>query len=280
MAEVDLVVNTFERTYREVLGADLLLEIERTNLSSFARRVALINNVDDRADAERMAHDAVQRGAITHYAFVADRLPQALEQTGVKTEEFGPIGHYTDWALTATCLEGSPWLLCWDADTRLAEPCDWIAPAIELMERDPRVMVVSPCPVQARDGQASADFSLDRELERSGDFALTQGFSDQLFLCRREELAAPIYHERCIARWRYPMAAIAPIFEARVDSWMRHHDRLRGVHLSSAFEHPRDKEGLGHMPHIPRQRLLRLAGIVLYAALRRLPLRPRCCRVL
>ena len=268
MSEVDLVVNTYERTYRKVLGTGLLKEIEQENRFDFARRVVVINNVECRAEAERLAMRAVDLGWISAFVFVEDELDRALSLTNVSLQDIEKTQHFSDWAFVTVTMEGSPWVLHWDADVRLDQPYDWVSPSLELMSRDRRVMVANPSPLEVE------------PIETYGDFVLTQGFSDQVFLCRRSDFSGPIYKERCIARWRYPMIAFEPIFEARVDSWMRHHDRLRAVHLGSRYTHPKQGEG-DHYPQMSPVQGARWAfGICLTAVLRRLPKTPDCCRAL
>lgn len=268
MPDVDLVVNTFEKTYRSVLGTNMLEQIECENRFAFARRVVLINNVDDREDAESLAQEAVERGWIDAYAFIDEHLPSALAKTAVPEAEMQRTGHFTDCALVAVTIEGSPWLLYWDADVRLAEPHDWVSPSLELMQSDERVMAANPSPLEVK------------AIERREGFVLTQGFSDQLFLCRRREFAQPIYGERCVARWRYPMIAIEPIFEARVDSWMRHNERLRAVYMNARYVHPKHGEGDRYPGMTLSERLRRFSGLVVIAILRRAPWTPRCSRAL
>src|SRR5262249_15840677 len=155
---------------------------------------------------------AVARGAIDRFVLVADELGRALRRTGLSQEDLGRIAHYSDAPLVAVTLEGAPWVLYWDADVRLREPIDWIAPSIELMDRDPRVLVANP---------NWTDPTVEREaIERAGEFTLGQGFSDQVFLARRAELAAPIYGRRCLALYRYPLSHIGDVFEARIDAHM------------------------------------------------------------
>jgi hypothetical protein len=269
---VDLVVNCYERSYREVLGADLLNRIAAENRFAFASQTVLINNVDERADAQRRADAAVMRGAIDRYAFVADRLDGALDVTGLTRGDLGRVAHYSDCALVAVALDGAPWLVYWDADVHLREPVDWISPSIGLMERDARVLVANPNWVYP---------SLENEtLEQAGDFALGQGFSDQVFLARREDLARPIYAQRCLSLYRFPLSHIADVFEARVDAHMRHHDRLRATYRPAVYVHPHEGAGASYPAETTAERLRGLWHAALLRALRTSPLRPRCCRTI
>lgn len=270
MPDVDLVVNTFERSYRDVLRPGVFSGIADENRFRFARRVALVNNVDDPAHVRELAQPLLDSGEIDELHFVADQLPEAMRVTGITDKDLSRIPHYTDCSIAAVTLPGSPWLLYWDADLHLDPPLDWITPSIEFMEADPRILVASP------DWEPS---TLEQEMiERRGVFAVTRGFSDQLYLVRRAELARPIYHERCIARLRYPLAHIGDVFEARVDAHMRHHDRLRAIHTGARYTHPADTAGASHPPAGGLERVRKLRNDVLRAALARSPWRPRCCR--
>jgi hypothetical protein len=227
---VDLVVNCFERSYREVLAPGFFPLIVSHNQFAFARRVALINNVTDPADACRRADELLAADEIDAWRFVADLLPAALARTGLTERDLGKLKHWSDCPLAAITMAGSPWLCYWDADVRLAEPVDWITPTIALMDRDPRLLVGSP---------AHDMLDLEREaVERVPGFALGYGFSDQCFLARRHALAKPIYGHCCLAGARYPTAHLANIFEQRLDAHMRVNHRLRAVALEAVYVHP------------------------------------------
>jgi hypothetical protein len=224
MSDVDLVVNCFERTYRDVLATGRFARIERDNETRFALRTALINNVDDERDALARAERLIETGEIDRAVLVKDRIDAALQRTGVARED---LSWHLDWALVAVTLDGPDRMLHWDADVRLRAPSDWVGPATELLERDPRVLVANP---------NWEDATLEREtVEHAGAFALGLGFSDQVFLGSRAELGRPIYGQRCVARWRYPYP---DSFEARLDAHLRHTGRLRATHRATVYEHP------------------------------------------
>ena len=223
-AAVDLVVNCFERSYRDVLAPGFFDRIARQNRRRFDQRTALVNNVDDRADAEARAAARVAAGEIHRVVFVADVLDRALERTQLRRDE---LSWHLDWALAAVTLDGPDWMVHWDADVRLREPADWVGPALGLMEHDRRVLVANP----NWEIPNLAAFTW----EEHGAFALGHGFSDQVFMGRRSELGRPIYGQRCLARWRYPYP---DSFEARVDAYLRHAGRLRATFRSAVYEHP------------------------------------------
>jgi hypothetical protein len=262
--EVDLVVNCFERSYRKVLAPGFFAQIEGDNARAFASRTVVINNVEDREDASALAAARVGAGEIDRYVFVADRLDTALA-------ELQPIPYFTDFAIVAATLDGPDWMVMWDADVRLRTPFDWVTPAIELMERDPRIMVANPnWPVDNLD-----EFTA----EVDGDFAIGQGFTDQAFLARRSELGRPIYRQRCVALRRYPLSYVGAIFEARVDAHMRHAGRLRATHRSAVYEH--EVEMGTSWPSLSlRERVLQARDHLIIRLLKALPWRPAHLRQL
>ncbi|HTC73145.1 MAG TPA: hypothetical protein VK655_09670 [Solirubrobacteraceae bacterium] len=270
--QVDLVVNTFERNYRAVLTPGFFRRIEDQSCFPFTSRVALINNVVDLADAEARAEALVKTGELRSYCLVDQMLPRALSVTGLRERDLGRLRHYSDCSLVAVTLPDAPWLLYWDPDIYLEQPLDWVTPAIERMEEDRRVMVANPL---------WEDPTLDRTtLGYDGDFALGRGFSDQIYLVRRAEFAAPIYRQRCIARYRYPVSAISYVFEARVDAWMRHHDRLRLTYLPARYRHPLHTTGSARERSRPLEGFRRLRNGIVLKALDASPWKPACCRLM
>jgi hypothetical protein len=276
MSDVDLCVNCYERTYREVLAPGFFATLVADHAHRFARRTALVNNVIDRADVERLVAERKAAGELDACFFVADRIQEALRRTGVAAAEIARAPYFTDWGLVLVTLPGPDWLVHCDPEVRLQAPCDWVAPAIALMDADARVMVANPrwyAPTPRHDTLARST------LERSGRFALGLGFSDQLFLCRRSELARPIYGQRCVATRRYPMANVSRSFEARVDAWMRHHGLLRANFLDAVYVHP-DEIGGAYPARSPIEKLRALVNQTLIAAAMRSPIKRRCWRAL
>jgi hypothetical protein len=274
---VDLVINTFERTFRQTLQPGVVAAVAQSNCRPFARRVVLVNNVDDRGHATRLAERLRRSGEIDDFHFVADRLEEALARTGLTRPLLQPLLHYSDAPLVAATLSGSPWLLYWDAEARLLEPCDWISPALELMRRDERVTVANPAwePADATGKRPGVEREAIETRER---FAVGDGFSDQLFLARRADLAAPIYRQRCISLIAYPAAHKAHVFEARLAAHMRHHGRLRATCLDAGYAIDGSGGGSSYPPQGVRETLRFVRNAVALRALGASPWRPRCLR--
>jgi len=269
LAEIDLVVNSFERTYRQTLAPGVFPGIEVENGRAFARRIALINNVNDAGDARVRAEALLSRGEIDAYIFVADRLERALQLCGLTPAELGRISHYSDCALVAVTLGGAPWLLYWDAEVHLERRYNWVDPAAEFMDEDRRVFAANPV-----SWRGEVNWST---LDHKGPFALGYGFSDAVFLGRRSEFARPIYRERCLISLRYPLSHVAADFEQRVDSYMRRHRRLRATHTGVIYHHP-ENVGLSYPAPTPIEALKHLRNHLIFRLLGKSHLPHPCLR--
>lgn len=242
---VDLVVNCFERTYREVLQPGFFANIVEQNQYPLDT-IAIINNVDDRADAEQRARALINSGELSAYYFVSDYIDEALKKTGLTEADLGTIPYFINWGLVAVCTPGNPYLVHWDADVYLETPGNWIGPGIDFLQQHPEVGMVNTnwrSPTLAKE-----------TLYEEGDFALGYGFSDQLFLVRREELSRPIYKHFCPATLRYPLSHLGSTFERRIDAYMRSQRRMRATYKPMRYIHP-DNEGASYPRYTLLQRL-------------------------
>lgn len=221
---VALVVNAYERTYRSVLAPGYFPALIASNQRDFDETVALINNVDDEADARSRAERLVSTGEITRFEFVADHVGRALVAAGLTMRSLRRHPYLLDYGLVMPHVCEAEWLLGWDAETRLDAPVNWVDPSVELLSRHPRLFHAS----LAWPGLESPEGYRAEEVGRLGDYSLNWGFSDQLFLVRRIELIGPRYRRFA------PMAAArhAPhptTFEYRVEAYQRASRRPRAT---------------------------------------------------
>lgn len=231
-ASVGLVVNTYERTYRSVLAPGFFPAIARSNCREFDEVVALINNVDDVRDARGRAEDLVARGEITSYAFVADHIDVALQEARLSPRVLRVRPFLLDYGLVMPHVVRTEWLLGWDAETRLVSPADWVDPSIVLMDQDSRIFHASVNWPPARPQDAGVEGDAVASI---GDFALSWGFSDQLFLLRRSALLGKKFSSFSPAA----IARHAPhpyTFEFRVESYQRARRKLRATLTTVSYE--------------------------------------------
>jgi hypothetical protein len=270
--DVDLVVNCFERTYREVLAAGFLERIVAENRFRFARRVVLINNVADEPAAVRLAQAGLDSGELDEVHLVSERLPEALRRTGLGLRDLGAGAPHSVPSLVAVTLDGAPWVVHWDAEVRLREPRDWISEALDAIMLDARLLVAAP--------RWDSPKLEPEVVERNPAFDLCFGFSDHVYLGRRAELGRPIYSERCVVRRRYPLAHRGYTFEARLDAYMRHHLRFRALHRAARYVHDDSAAGSTYPDLSPVERARLVANRALIAGVRASPFRAACCRTL
>ena len=264
-AEVELVFNCFERTIGRAVHPGVLSGLADAHGYPFSSRTLLVNNVDD-LDRWRPSLDGlVEAGAVDRWVAVADALPGALTATGLSRRDIEARQHWSDFGLVAVSLPGPDWVCYCDPEITLPEPGDWIGPAIALMEADGRVAVANPRWTTGTAAEDKAD-------EVSGDFFLGYGFTDQIFLTRRSELARPIYRSalpvvlRSPASLRYPASFDSTVFEMRVDAYMRAHGRLRATHRHIRYDHA-PEEGSSYRARTVAQKVRRLRNHALLKVL-------------
>lgn len=243
LPDVDLVVNCYERTYRQVLRPGFFDGIEAQNRRALIRHV-IINNVDNRSNAEKLARRLFDEGEIASFDFVADRLAEAQRVCGIPNRLLRRRPYFLNYALVMTITGSAPWLLGWDAEVELGEPTNWIDPAIELLQRRPDIYSAS-CRWPAR---AFDTFDSDT-VAADGVWRLNWGFSDQMFLVRRADVALPIYRRFAPAanahNFYYPWT-----FEARMEAYQRATRRYRATHSALRYSHndlvrgPQSRRGL------------------------------------
>jgi hypothetical protein len=242
---VEVLINCYETTVRTVLESEFLLGIFASNCFEFATRTVAINNVDDRSSAAAAAERLVASGTIDRYFFVADHADAALAAVGLSTQALGRIAHYSNWAFVGMHLAREPYLLHWDPEVTLLEPHDWISPSLAAFEREPLALCANPLWNPHRHSMET----IRREaLCETPDFFVGYGFSDQVYLIRTAEMQRSVYDYSHPESLRYPLAHIAPIFEQRVDSYMRRNHRLRLTYRHAGYNHPAELEGR-HYPN-------------------------------
>lgn len=246
---IDLVVNCYERTYRDVLRPGFMSNVVKSQCRDFDCVTVLINNVDDPPAAAALA--SAVKDEVDRYAFVHDLLPGALEKCGLSRRHLRRLTHFTDCCLVAVTMPGPAWVVYWDAGAVLREPGDWITPTVDLMTRNPQIAVGNP-------NNWHIGLAERESLYVQGDFAIGYGFSDVAFVGRRKDFSRHIYRRLAPASWRYPLAHIEPVFEQRIDAWMRCTGRQRATYLPLVVDHP-EAAGANYPAASPVDRLKRRA---------------------
>ncbi|MFK5633441.1 MULTISPECIES: hypothetical protein [unclassified Ornithinimicrobium] len=223
---VTLAVNCYERTYRQVLAPGYFPAIEQMNARTFEQVIALINNVGDPREAQDRAAALVDCGEITGFEFVSDWVPAALQHWRLGHRHFRRRPYLLDYGLVMPLVSSSEYILGWDAETVLEEPADWVSPSLDLLGSDSRVLHASlnwP-PARPQDAGVEGD-----AVARVGDFLLSWGFSDQVFLISRKNMLATdmkTFSPAAIARH----APHPYTFEFRMESYQRASRKVRATY--------------------------------------------------
>jgi hypothetical protein len=106
-------------------------------------------------------------------------------------------------------------------------------------------------------------------ISRDGPFDIGYGFTDQIFMVDRYRLAQPIYRHISPASWWYPTSHVAPIFEQRIDAWMRSERLTRATYRDVRYVH--DETMATHPAQGLANRVERKVRQQVFSALQRLP---------
>jgi len=219
-ADVTLVVNTFERTYRTVLTPAFFAQIAHDCQRQFEKVTVLINNVNDPDAVRELANGLCRDGVISSYVTVADELATCLARVKLRDADLGRLPHYSDCFIVAPFVVDTEYLLYWDADVRLLTPAPWVDEAMSLLASNPTLWVASPQPSEREYSQVA---------RRSAGVLYDYGFSDQLFLVRTHDFRQPLYGELAPASLRFPLSHVTYTAEQRVDSYMRNRGLQRAL---------------------------------------------------
>ena len=245
LPSVAFATSCWERDWKPILlDADYLGQKQIANQCfAFAEKIVVINNVKNRNEVLESAKKRVDEGILTRAVLAEEIAESVLSSFGLKREDFQPgsdadqyEGVNADWIyynalgpLSAIYAAKSDYLLYLTGDVRLDQPLDWIERAIRLMEKEPRYKVANP----VWNGKVD-EAKRESMCRKKGFFVSDKGFSDQLFLVRRSDFAAPIYGEVREDAAYFPRG---DVFEKRVFSAMRNRGWLRLTYGRGSYTH-------------------------------------------
>jgi hypothetical protein len=224
-ATVTFATAVWEKDWRLILQDTEYLAVKQIGNHCFAfdERLLIINNVSD-LNAVKLAaesHDAIDR------VEVADE--KVLEFFGLKKSDFNEWQYYNALApLSAIYHCKTEYLLYLTGDVYLKKPVDWIEKAIRFMEKKGAKVAN----LTWNDNYKEAK----RESRRStwNFYVADQGFSDQMFLVKRSDFAAPIYGEIRSDSNHFPRG---DVFEKRVFSFMKNRGWERITFRRGSYTH-------------------------------------------
>ncbi len=239
---VTFATTVWEKDWRQILLDPEYLPVKQieNHCFPFAERILVINNVVDLEAVKRAAQAWVERGVLSRYVVAQESV---LDFFHLKRGDFrmGSDAHLyqgvnPDWIyynalgpLTAVYECTSDYLLYLTGDVRMDQPVDWVRSSLEMMEKRPNYRVANP----VWNGKVD-EARRESSGKRRGFYVAKQGFSDQLFLVKREVFRAPIYGEIREDSSHFPRG---DVFEKRVFSYMKNRGWERITFKGGSYTH-------------------------------------------
>lgn len=231
----------YEKDWKQILlDKDYLEKKQISNhLFPFDQKVVVINNIQDYEPVIEVCQKKVDQGLLTDFVIVKDRVQEVLEFFGLKKSSFTSYDSTIksdDWIfnnsiapLTAIYSCKTDYLLYHTGDAFLAKPVSWIEKAIELLEKKEKFKVAN---LSWNENYQEVE---KESYKRKKDFFLAKrGFSDQLFLVKREDFQKPIYGSLRKEAAHYPWGEL---FEKRVFSHMLEFGWERIIYSKGSYTH-------------------------------------------
>jgi len=218
----------WERDWKFLLNDPNYLSVHQiqNHLFPFAERLLIINNVQDLEAVKKAADAKVKEGVLTRYVVAEDVLPFFELQRS----DFNDWQYYNALApLNAIYHCQSDYLLYHTGDVYLKEPVQWIDRALAFMEKDPNKKVAN---LLWNDNYKEAKKESWRQTWNF--FVSKSGFSDQMFLVKKEDFCAPIYGEIRPDGAHFPRG---DVFEKRVFSYMKNRGFERITFKGGSYIH-------------------------------------------
>lgn len=230
---MDVTASTkcWEGDYRTVLtseGIDRLLN----RLGPVARRQVVLNRIQDREGARRLADGLVASGAIDEWVWAEELWPGVAQRLDIPRRWFGPAWPYSVPELCELSLARTPLLVHQAGDVGFRGEPGWLVRAIPMLDRRDVSVVAA--------GSPSGEELRSESSRAMGDgWMASRSFSDQFFLVRPAELLRREVVTACHPDVsRFPKIGGALTFEARVDAWLHSTARWRCVDERNAYDHP------------------------------------------
>jgi len=242
---VTFATTVWEKDWRQVLLDPHYLptlQIEN-HCFPFSEKILIINNVTDLETVKQIAEEWIAKNILTRYVVASELAPTLLPFFQLKRSDFqmGADAHLyenvnTDWIyynalgpLAALFCCESDYLLYQTGDVRMPKPLNWIAKSVQKMEKNPLYKVANPV---WNENQREAKRESYR---KEGPFYIAkQGFSDQIFLVKKEVFCQPIYGEIRDDSAHFPRG---DVFEKRVFSYMKNRGWERIIHRGGSYLH-------------------------------------------
>jgi hypothetical protein len=224
--DVTFETKCWENDYRLLLSTNHLERMIENCNYDFKYKQLIINNVNDEKKIASMTKECIEKGIINEVFFASEYASRVLECYDIDVDSFEGGYYYSIAELVGIYQCKTPYLLHFSSDSYIPhryKASNWIQEAIEIMEQNKDIIVANPTwNYKWREAESESTDSVNEK------FWFSQGFSDQCYLINVENFKGKIYNYQHPASARYPKYG-GNLFEKRVDSFMRTHDKYRIV---------------------------------------------------
>jgi hypothetical protein len=238
MKKCTFVTSCWEEDWEKILLRPDYLKTKQiaNHQFPFDEKLLVINNVKNLPAVKRAAQEKIDQGVLTRFVATEEIEDEVMEFFQLKREDFRPQGVNLDWIyynalapLTAIYATNTPYLLYLTGDVYLDQPVSWIEKAMRLLERKPQ------CKVANLTWNHNYKEARKEAYKTSWNFFFSRkGFSDQMFLVKREDFRAPIYGEVREDTSHFPRG---DVFERRVFSFMKNRGWERITFRRGSYTH-------------------------------------------
>jgi hypothetical protein len=226
---VTLETKVWEKDWEYILKGNYLDKMISANNYNFSKKQIIINNVNNRQLVEKYCEKKVKEGIIDCFFAVEDYETEVLNHFDLTYDSFQGGYNYSIAELVGIYKCKTPYLLHFSGDSFLKKTSrNWIIEAIEIMKKQPEVIVANP----TWNGKFSEAKS--ESFDEIQNFYVGYGFSDQAYLIRTDDFNKKIYKEKNQFSERYPKYG-GELFEKRVDAFMRNYKKIRITHKNSSY---------------------------------------------
>jgi hypothetical protein len=242
---VTFTTTVWEKDWRQVLlDPNYLPTLQIQNhCFPFSEKTLIINNVLDLDAVKNAAENWIAKNVLTRYIVASNLEERILSFFQLKRTDFqmGADAHLyenvnTDWIyynalgpMAAIFCCQSDYLLYQTGDVRMPKRLDWIGKSLKKMEKNPRYRVANPIWNDNKKEARKESYRTD------GPFYIAkQGFSDQIFLVKKEVFCQPIYGEIRVDSNHFPRG---DVFEKRVFSTMKNRGWERIIYRGGSYLH-------------------------------------------
>ncbi|MBI5273169.1 MAG: hypothetical protein HY861_04220 [Chlamydiia bacterium] len=242
---VTFATSVWERDWRQILLDPDYLKVRQidNHCFPFAEKLLVINNVKCLDAVKKAALEKVSEGVLTRIVVAEEICAEMLSffqlarddfRADAESAQYAAVSH--DWVfynalgpLSAIYTATSDYVLYLTGDVWLDKRVDWIPKALRRMARFPQYKVAN-LTWNERYKEARKE-SYKREWNF---FVARAGFSDQMFLVRKDDFCRPIYNEIRLDSVHYPRG---DVWEKRVFSYMKNQGWERITYRHGSYIH-------------------------------------------